>query len=75
MESKVIPFPVRESLPSVSLDAVTLDVPIRHQHYGRLVRVAALFETSIADVLARVLEKEFGQGQGTEPQPPNSYAA
>lgn len=73
MESKVIPFPVRESLPSAGLDAVTLDVPIRHQHYGRLVRVAALFNTSIADVLARVLEKEFGQG--TEPQPPNSCAA
>ena len=71
MRNKVIPFPANKRPQSGRLDAVTLDVPIRHQHYGKLVRAAALFDTSIADVLARVLEKEFGK----EPQPPTSHAA
>lgn len=71
MKNKVVPFPTNKRPQSARLDAVTLDVSIRHQRYGQLVRAAALFDTSIADVLERVLEKAFGK----ESQPPTGRAA
>lgn len=47
-----------------SLDDVRLEVPVRHWHYGRLCRAAATFNTTVADVLERVLQKEFGRDKG-----------
>jgi hypothetical protein len=57
--SNVIEFPSHPDSQAAPPGAVRLTVPVHYHHYARLARAARLFDTTVSDVLERVLAHEF----------------